>query len=173
MAASPVLNTASDARLFLALWPDEATRAALARWRDAWQWNAKAAPVPDARLHLTLHFLGAVPIGRLAQAVDLPFAPFSVDFGVPQLWHAGIAVLEPLAAPDGLLDLQARLGKALEAEGMPPEQRAYRPHVTMARRAGHAAMPASGEQFRWHVDNYALLQSSGGVYTVLRHYPSR
>jgi RNA 2',3'-cyclic 3'-phosphodiesterase len=158
------------------LWPDDAVRAALARWRDAWQWNAKAAPVPDERLHLTLHFLGAVPVDRLpalAQAADLPFAPFSVDFGLPQLWHAGIAVLEPLAAPDALFELQARLGKALEVQGMPPEQRAYRPHVTMARRAGHAAMPADGERFRWHVDNYALVQSCGGVYTVLRHYPQR
>ena len=132
--------------------------------------------MPDERLHLTLHFLGAVPIDRLpqlTQAVDLSFAPFSVEFGLPQLWHAGLAVLEPLAAPAALLDLQARLGKALEAEGMPSEQRAYRPHVTMARRAGHATAPASGEPFHWHVDNYALVQSCGGVYSVLRHYPSR
>ena len=166
----------ADARLFLALWPDDAIRAALARWRDAWQWRAAAAPVPDQRLHLTLHFLGAVPAGRiarLAQAVELPFTPFSVEFGLAQLWHAGIAVLEPQAAPAALFELQARLGKALEAEGMPPDQRAYRPHVTMARRAGHATPPAEGEPFRWHVDNYALVQSCAGVYTVLRHYPQR
>lgn len=165
-----------DARLFLALWPGDAVRADLARWRDAWPWTGKAAPVADERLHMTLHFLGGVPAERvsaLAQALDLPFPPFTLAFGTPALWHAGIAVLEPLAAPEALLDLQARLGAVLDAEGLPPETRPYRPHVTMARRAAHVTAPAPGANFHWHVDNYALVQSAGGIYSVLRHYPQR
>jgi 2'-5' RNA ligase len=175
MAASPAPSTASKpARLFLALWPDAALRAALARQRDAWQWPGGASPVLDERLHVTLHFLGNVDaalLPQLTQALALPFTPFTLTFGTPVLWHAGIAVLEPVSAPPELFDLHARLGAALRAVGLPTEERPYRPHVTLARRAGKASVPAMNEcQLDWQTDSYALVQSDGGVYTVLRTY---
>jgi 2'-5' RNA ligase len=49
-------------RLFIALWPTPAVRAAVAARRDAVGWPAGAAPVRNERLHMTLHFLGAVAI---------------------------------------------------------------------------------------------------------------
>ena len=48
------------ARVFLALWPDAAARARLADCRDAWRWPPGARLVGDAKLHLTLHFIGAL-----------------------------------------------------------------------------------------------------------------
>lgn len=160
-------------RLFLALWPDEGARAALAGWRDAWGWPRGAAPVADARLHLTLHFLGQQPSERVPALLDgfaVPFVPFRIDLGAPMLWPHGLAVLEPLSAPAGLLQLHAALSGALERLGLVPEARAFRPHVTMARRAAGAIAPASHPPLAWDVDSYALVESRDGRYLVLRRY---
>ena len=169
-------DASTTTRLFLALWPDAAVRGQLRTWRDAWTWPRGASPVHTDKLHLTLHFLGNVPRERLPDLLDglsVPFSPFSVQLGRPTLWHNGIAVLEPLAVPPALLDLHAGLSAALTDVGLVPEARAYRPHVTMARRAGGAGVPASGPAIDWAIDRYALVESQpgdGGGYTVLKEY---
>lgn len=163
----------STTRLFLALWPDPPVRHLLMQWRDAWNWPKGASPVHPDKLHVTLHFLGALPSERLPELLegfDVPFTPFRLDFGRAALWHNGIAVLEPLAQPPELLALHARLSDALVALGLQPETRPYRPHVTMARRAGAAMPPPDGPPVLWDAGGYALVESTNGVYTVLRNY---
>lgn len=160
-------------RLFLALWPEPGVRHLLAEWRDAWTWPAGAAPVHADKLHVTLHFLGALPSERLSELLDgfaVPFEPFRLDLTHAALWHNGIAVLEPSLTPPGLAALHARLSDALVALGLQPEARRYRPHVTMARRAGGASVPTEGPPVPWEVRGYALVESKDGVYTVLREY---
>jgi len=162
-------------RLFLALWPGPATRHQLREARDAWQWPRGATPVHTDKLHLTLHFLGDVPSERLPELLDgfaAPFDAFRLDLGTPVLWPHGIAVLEPLAEPPELLALHARLGDALLALGLQPEARSYRPHVTLARRAGGVTVPQDSPAIAWQADRYALVESRDGVYTVLRDYPT-
>jgi 2'-5' RNA ligase len=167
--------TPATTRLFLALWPEPAVRAGLGAWRDAWAWPHGATPVPDDKLHLTLHFLGSVPSERLPALLDgftVPFTPFRIDLGRAVLWQQGIAVIEPFKNSPDLLALHARLGEALIALGLQPEARAYRPHVTMARRAGSVAVPQDGPAIAWNVRGYALVASrpGDGSYTVLRAY---
>ena len=161
-------------RLFLALWPDDAVRAQLRAWRDAWTWPRGATPVHTDKLHVTLHFLGGVAGERLPELLDgfsLPFAPFELRFGSAALWHNGIAVLAPHEVPQGLLALHEGLAARLPGLGLQPEARAYRPHVTMARRAGGAGVPQEGPEIAWQVDRYALVESQpSGTYTVLREY---
>jgi len=164
---------ASTVRLFLGLWPDEPVRECLRARRDAWTWPRGATPVATDKLHMTLHFLGDQPaslLPALLEGVAVPFAPFSLSVGRAAIWHGGVAVLEPEVVPAALLDLHGRLSEALVALGLQPEARAYRPHVTMARRAGRAGVPAVDEPVEWQVDGYALVQSLGGRYTVLRAY---
>jgi len=163
-------------RLFLALWPDAAVRHQLKEWRDAWTWPRGASPVASAKLHVTLHFLGNQPSDSLPALLDglaVPFTPFRLRLGVAELWHNGIAVLSPTAPPSELLDLHASLSAALPGLGLRPEARAYRPHVTMARRARGTEVPQSGPEIDWAIDHYALVESKtgdGGAYTVLREY---
>jgi 2'-5' RNA ligase len=159
-------------RLFLALWPGDAERRQLADWRDAWDWPSGASPVGDPKLHLTLHFLGAVADDKAAQLetmAAIPFDPIELVLGVPAMWHDSIAVLEPIAPPDRLFALHAALGRQLEDLGLSLEARPYRPHVTMARRARGATAPL-GRSLRWRADEYALVCSRDGVYTPLRHF---
>lgn len=163
-------------RLFVALWPEPAVRHALCEWRDAWNWPKSAAPVPTPKLHVTLHFLGNQPsdsVAALAEGLAVPFTPFELALGRAVLWPHGIAVLEPHAEPEPLLRLHAALGEALLKLGLEPEARKFRPHVTLARRAGNAAPPPAGPPIDWDVRGYALVESrpgQGGVYNVLREY---
>lgn len=176
IAPSSSPSSPPSLRLFLALWPDDTVRAQLRAWRDLWTWPRGAAPVDTAKLHLTLHFLGSVPSDRLPDLLDgfaLPFAPFELQLGRPEVWHNGIAVLAPHAVPQALLDLHAGLLQSLQDLGLQAEERAYRPHVTMARRAREAILPQDGPEIAWRADRYALVESRPGVgYTVLREYPS-
>jgi 2'-5' RNA ligase len=163
-------------RLFLALWPEPAVREQLREWRELWTWPRGATPVHTGKLHLTLHFLGNQPGDALPALLDglaVPMSPFRLRLGVAELWHNGIAVLSPCDVPGELLDLHAALASALPGVGLAPEARAYRPHVTMARRANGAEAPQGGPAIDWMVDHYALVESTtggDGGYTVLREY---
>jgi 2'-5' RNA ligase len=170
------MDGAANTRLFLALWPDPAIRHALRERRDAWNWPRGASPVQADKLHLTLHFLGELPTERLAElrrGFAVPFTPFRLSLGLPKLWPHGVAVLEPHEQPPELLALHARLSAALMALGLQPEARTFRPHVTLARRAGNAAVPPEAEKLVWDISGYALVESkpgNGGGYTVLQTY---
>ena len=167
------------ARLFIALWPDAAVREALREWRDAFAWPKSASPARTEQLHVTLHFLGNFPQVRLPELVagiGVRFAPFELDFGHPELWHGGIAVLAPNTVPEPLLALHGALGAALERLGLPLEARPYRPHVTLARRAGPVLAPIQGPPISWQVDRYALMQSKmgdGAEYGVVQAYRAK
>lgn len=171
------MTPASTIRLFIALLPDQAVREGLAAWRDGWTWPRSATPVKTEQLHVTLHFLGDVERTRvpdLAAALRVPFTPFALRFVRAALWPHGIAVLEPEAVPAELLALHGLLSTVVGEFGLPLDSRPYKPHVTLARRAGSATQPADGRPTAWQVDHYALMASTlgpDGGYTVLKAYP--
>lgn len=172
-------NIADNRRLFLALWPETDVRAALQHWRDGWKWPSNAWLARPESLHLTLHFLGNIPglrLPELAAELQVPFNPFELALGQPQVWSNGVAVLAPDALPNALLDLHAALGAALQRSAVPVEARPYRPHVTLARRAQGASPPAGCETVRWPVRTYALMESQQGPmrgYRLLQTYACR
>ncbi len=169
-------HAADTARVFIALWPDPGVREALREWRDCCDWPKSASPVRTEQLHVTLHFLGNIPrvhLPELVSGLGVEFDPFELEFGHPELWHGGIAVLAPDLVPEPLLALHRSLGEALKRLGLPLEARPYRPHVTLARRAGPALAPIQGPPIRWHVDGYALMESkvgNGAEYGVVQSY---
>ncbi len=161
---------ATDRRLFVALWPDDERRAALARARDRWRWSVAARPTPVANLHVTLVFVGAVAATRVAELIDalpVPFGPFALRLDRPALWDNGIAALEPAVECTALSALQAALSMRTTALGYPAEARRYRPHVTMARDARGSGLPERDEALVWPSDGYALIESRGGRYTTV------
>ena len=169
------MKAAATSRLFLALWPDDGTRAALARCRDAWAWPADASPEPSARLHLTLHFLGAVAQPRLPELIDglrVSSSRFTLCLDHAQRWPNGVTVLIPQAVPQALLALHAALRDALERLGVTTETLPYQPHVTLARHAGDSAAPVEILPVNWRVHGYALVESRPVTrdYVVLRHF---
>ena len=166
-----------SARLFIALWPTPAVREALRESRDAWQWPPSASPVGTERLHMTLHFLGAVPrerVSEVSEGLAVPFTAFELVLGRAQLWPHGLAVLRPVAdVPSRLVLLHSVLRVALQRLQLPTEDRPFRPHVTVARRAQAALPPAQLSAVHWRVRGYALVDSQRGPtggYAVLRRY---
>jgi 2'-5' RNA ligase len=164
---------ADTLRLFIALWPDDGASAWLHACDAAIAWPAGAAREDAARRHMTLHFLGAVPLAQLADlmpALQHPFAPFDLELGRVALWPRGLLLAEPTRAEAALLELHAALGAALQRAGQCVETRAFKPHVTLGRRAAGARWPALPPQ-RWPVSAYALVASAGGRYRNLALYP--
>ena len=142
MATEP--DPGRQARLFIAaMLPDEVLDE-IARARLA----LEAAGAPRLRwariggLHITLRFLGDTPLAlqpRIEQAIaetaadttplDLRLGGYGLlGGGRPRLLWVGLE-----GAVDPLAGAARRLNAALQAHGLPPEDRALRPHLTLAR----------------------------------------
>ena len=127
----------------------------------------------DEQLHLTLRFVGEVerPLAEdLAAALEtLRFVPFDIRIaGVGRFDHhkrgalwAGVEPRTPLAA------LAAKVERICVAVGLPPERRAFHPHVTLAR-WGRGA----GSSLDTFLAAYAALRSDAFAVSTLTLYES-
>lgn len=169
------MDAPAAARLFVALWPDGALRRLLAEQARQWQWPRGARLVAPENLHLTLHFLGSQPRGCIAPIDKLLQEIGSVAFELAlheaNVWHGGVAVLEPLEVPSELADLHAVLGKGLRRIGIEPERRPWRPHVTLARRARGAVPSSAGLPLHWPGCGAVLVESHDGYHVVSTRQP--
>lgn len=173
-------------RLFVAIRPPREIRALLlatmggisgARWQS------------DDQLHLTVRFIGEADRHRAGDVLAALGAVHQPRFeialsgigtfdrrGQPDAVWAGIAPHEPLKA------LHKKVEQALARVGVAPEQRAYLPHITLARlkrdagtvgnlfeQSGGLASPL------FTVDHFALYESNltpeGAVYTIVERFP--
>jgi 2'-5' RNA ligase len=166
-----------SARLFTAVWPGAAIRSRLSAERDAWRWPSAAKPVGDAKLHLTLHFIGAFArsrVGALESALAAlpPTRPIALHASGREVWRGGIAVL--LFAPEPTLAaLHAAIGDVLAGLDVALDPRPFAPHVTLARRARGASRPLAAPDLAWRASGFALVESSPDAaegYRVLRRF---
>jgi 2'-5' RNA ligase len=148
-------------RVFFALWPDAQTRARLARaTKDAVR-RSGGRPIAKDRLHVTVAFLGNLTPAGLEIASSVP--PIAVGAFALALDTIGAFAgsrtlwLGARSVPPALLDLERRLWDALTAKGFIREERIYRPHVTLARRA--RAVDAQIDPVEWPVAELALVES--------------
>lgn len=156
------------ARLFYALWPDDATRSHLTRLQE----SVIGRKVNPANLHLTLAFLGnQTPslIPALARLVDtLPDQSFTVGidrygfFSKPRVAWVG-----PSETPSPLVELHQMLLNALNEAQVPLKAEGkFTPHVTLARDANRLDEPLV-PMIPWKVGRIMLIQSlqvKGGVF---------
>ena len=164
------MSASTDRRLFVALWPDDTVRDALAAARDRWRWSGVARPTPTANLHVTLSFLGATAaddVPALVEALPVPFEPFVLRLERPALWSNGIAALEPADGCPPLAALQAAIAGRTAKLGHVPDARRYRPHATLARDARGSVVPEDRGAVEWPVDRYVLVESRGGRYRIV------
>jgi 2'-5' RNA ligase len=172
-------------RLFVALRPPHSIRQLLiaamggisgARWQT------------EEQLHLTLRFIGEVD---RHQAIDIVAALGAVHHprlelvlnglgvfdrrGVPAAVWAGVAPQAPLQS------LHNKIDQALHRVGIPPDQRAFLPHITLARLNRSSGpvrnlIEASGGLTSppFHVNGFALMESrltpDGAVYADVETY---
>lgn len=137
-------------RLFIALAVPSAVRDALV---------ALAEPLPGLawtrpdQLHVTLRFLGDVPVekiepivARLAQVRVAPFIlPIEGTGSFPPNGPARVLWIGTGSGHPRLFQLRQRLDDALLAAGLPLDVRVFLPHITLAR----ATEKAAGAAARW------------------------
>ncbi|OZB45478.1 MAG: 2'-5' RNA ligase [Thiomonas sp. 15-66-11] len=166
-------------RLFFALWPQPSARAALMQHAGQWRFSAPARPTPSDKLHLTLLFMDGVPESSLQVLADIgqriaAQAPgFRLQLDTAALWpRGGIAHLAPSQPPRELASLRQALLDAVRQAGVPHDARAFRPHVTLARRAQAARPPEAFVPVVWLADALSLAQSvlGSGRYAVLDNW---
>ena len=149
---------------------------------------------PDG-IHLTLKFLGQVPVPRLSSVtaamdrVAACAAPFEIELrglgGFPNLEAPRVLWVGIDGDPASLAELAGAMDAELTLLGFPAESRPFAPHLTLARvrdgtprhqrsRAGEALRQFAGQE-RAHlpVAGISLMRSvlrpEGAHYTLLHH----
>jgi len=166
--------------------------------RELQRRSAEAAPrakvtwVPPGRMHLTVRFIGEVDaekaamVGRAFEG-PLAVAPFTLALcgvgtfprsGTPRVIWVGVT-----EGHNGLLASETEVTSRLTPLGIPEENRAYSPHLTLARVREAAGLKAAhlldGLTDRWfgtaRIGAITLFQSKlspkGPTYTPLLHIP--
>lgn len=142
-------------------------------------------------LHITTRFIGEWPKERLEEvrsALQTVHAePFDVElaglgwFPNP---HRPRVLFAPIKRNDALHQLASRTNEALASIGLKPEDKAYTPHITLARVKGEVplirlkqaiATMETLEFGGFRVDHFELFLSetgsAGSVYTSLAEFP--
>jgi len=173
-------------RLFVAIRPPHAMRALLlnvmggisgARWQS------------DDQIHLTLRFIGEVDRHRASDvhaalgAIHHPGFEIALNGlgtfdrrGQPETVWAGVMPHAPLRA------LHKKVDQAIARVGVAPDERAYLPHITLARLKRSSGtvrdlLEQSGglRSPPFPIDRFALFESQltpeGAVYTPIETYP--
>ena len=181
---TPRRTRAATRRLFFALCPDEAGRAALAASAATAVAASDGRAVAVAQLHVTLAFLGSVAVTRIPELTALAralaagwppgAAPIALTFTRLAFWHRPqvlCALARPTAAASRLATV---LRDATHAAGFRPDLKPFRAHVTVARKVTHARSAALAS-VRWRCAALALMESrsapGGSLYSVVESAP--
>jgi 2'-5' RNA ligase len=156
--------SAGTARVFFALWPDDATRGALARLATGLRRECGGRAVPARNLHLTLAFIGNIESDRVsvlrALATDVVAPSFAMMLDTVNYWrHNRIVWAGPRECPEALRILVAALGHSLKNNSVSFDHRPYAPHVTLLRNARRAPAAVTLDKIEWCAQDFALVQS--------------
>lgn len=171
------------ARVFFALWPPEEVAAHLAVLASAHAAGAGGRATRRETIHLTLAFLGDVPIESLPElrriASTVRGAAFELTLDRFGLWqHNRIFWAGPSVVPPALGELASSLTGALQAGGFSVADagRTFTPHLTLVRKVNipDAPLPV-GQALVWPCKRFFLVRSnllaSGAFYETLAELP--
>jgi 2'-5' RNA ligase len=169
-------------RLFFALWPDAAARAALAAATRGAVSASTAHAVPPQNLHATLAFLGSLPERRIAELEDIarrvalvPQCPVMLQFDALAHWVGPKILVALCAAESSAAQALAHVLKTeTRAAGFAPDLKPFHAHVTLARKVDRAPAVGMTRAVQWRFDAFALIESrtaaDGAAYSVRQSY---
>lgn len=129
----------AEKKLFFALWPDNRQREILRDTIGPALSTVEGTPVDRRNWHITLVYIGnfvedRIPGLRSAVSLIDP-GPIRVRFDTLTFWQRPkIAAMMTRTVPPELEHLVRSLQQALIPFGYAPDPRAYRPHITVARK---------------------------------------
>jgi 2'-5' RNA ligase len=153
-------------RLFFALWPDAAVRGSLAQFIETLKQTATARWVEPENLHITLAFLGEVNedqlplIDRIGGGIN--GQSFELALDRIEFWpKREIVWLSPSSTPPALENLANGLTAGVRQAGLAMENRPYRAHLTLARKAHPSRISSRvlDNPIRWNVESFCLIES--------------
>ena len=161
-------------RLFFALWPDDRQRDRLRDVINSVAKTVEGQPVDRRNWHVTLVFIGTFPAHRvpylLERAAQIRVQPFSLNFDRLEFWpRPRIASLSATTVPAELQALVDALNGILLDLGIKPEDRTYRPHITVVRNARHFETERLTQRATTEWSGFELVESvssPGGVRYV-------
>ena len=161
-------------RLFFALWPDHRQRERLRDLVGPVAKTIEGRTVDRRNWHVTLVFIGAFPAHRvpylLERVAGIRVAPFRLIFDRLEYWaRPRVASLCAATVPPELQDLVDRLGSIMRDLGLKPEDRVYRPHITVARNARAFTTERLTQRVTTEWSGFELIESvsvPGGVTYV-------
>ena len=130
----------STKRIFFALWPDDRQRDHLRDLVSPLTRLFEGRVVNHGNWHVTTAFIGNFPTADipalLARAAEIEFEPFRLRFDRVEFWpRPKVASLVASTVPPELQRLVDAQNAVLADFGVPVEERTYRPHITVVRRA--------------------------------------
>lgn len=130
----------ADRTLFFALWPSERQRELMRDIINPALSEIEGVAVDRRNWHITLVYIGAfeednIP-SLMASVREIPPFDFRLRFDRITFWQRPkIASMNPRNTPGELTELVKALEEKLLPFDFVPNERVYRPHVTVARRA--------------------------------------
>lgn len=159
-------------RLFIALYPDEDIRRAIINAKGLQTITDFGRRVTVDNIHITVFFLGQVdgPLRScVEQAVEgIRGRSFNLILDRLGYWsRPQILWLAPSRIPEELTSLYENMKSRLAKCGVTPDKRAYKPHLTLARKVKRPPPRIKIEPLSWHVKQFSLMESlpspGGGV----------
>ena len=170
----------TTARVFFALWPDNAVRGAFSEWARLLGKSSRGRVTRPGNLHLTLVFLGNIPLSRLDElkslAANVSGKSFHLDFTAPGYWrHNRIVWAAPIEIPRPLSELAKALETATKAAGFGFDERPYIPHITLLRDVRREPDVGLLKEINWQVKAFVLVRSKPGEagmgYEIIGSWP--
>lgn len=169
------------ARVFFALWPDEALRKKLHKASGLLHRAHGGRQMQPDSVHLTLLFIGALARERLAElqaaAANIQLPRFEIACDRADCWaHNHIAFLTASQPPVGLVDLVHTLEAQVAATGIDFDRRPHKPHITLVRNADctKASQKPALPPILWAARDFVLVESNsnrdGASYSELARW---
>ncbi|HKJ19123.1 MAG TPA: RNA 2',3'-cyclic phosphodiesterase [Woeseiaceae bacterium] len=154
-------------RLFFALWPDHRQRDRLRDVINSVAKTVEGQPVDRRNWHVTLAFIGAFPEHRvpflLERAAEIRVEPFRLNFDRLEYWpRPRVASLSAATVPAELQALVDALNGVLRNLGIESEERVYRPHITVVRRARAFTTERLAQRTSTEWSSFELMESVSG-----------
>lgn len=129
----------ADKKLFYALWPSHRQRELLRDTINPALSSVEGQTVDRRNWHVTLVYIGDFPEeripGLMAAMEIIEPGDISLRFDVLTFWQRPkVACMHTKIIPPELERLVASLSQALIPFGIEPEERVYRPHITVSRK---------------------------------------
>ena len=161
----------STKRLFFALWPDTRQRDRLRDVINSVAKTVEGRPVDRRNWHVTLPFIGDIDELQIPDLQEfagrIQVQPFRLGFDRLEFWaRPKIACLAAVSVPTELEDLVDSLNSVLQIVGVVPEDRTYRPHITVSRNARAFTTERLSQRAMTEWSGFELMESvpvPGGV----------